>query len=108
MDSLATLFPMELRDGSLHRGARRCGPRYALHASVEVLSPGHASGMVLNVSARGLRITLDRSPPVDSQCVLKIRLHDGVERIEHARIVWVRPQVDGVVLGLELTADSPA
>ena len=104
---LSSILPKGGADVALHRGARRRSRRWALDAEVELLSPGHGSGMAINASVGGLRIALDRGVPLDEVCTLRIRTAPEHETVEHARVVWSRAQPDGYLLGL-VFVDRPA
>mgnify|MGYP000331604779 CR=1 FL=1 len=81
------------------RSVRRRGQRYPLNADVEVLEPFHAHGVVINASAGGLRIAIDRELPLDAVCVIEVCLPDG-KTVEMARVAWVREHPDGFLVGL--------
>ncbi len=97
--SLATVLDDE--DGL---DPRRTAQRCAVHATVESMAPPGASGVVLNVSVGGLRITLDRAPSVGEVCLLRVEHELGNVTLEHARVVWVKPKADGCVVGLEFVS----
>jgi hypothetical protein len=81
------------------RPARRSWDRFPLHADVEVLEPVRAHGVVINASEGGLRIAVDTELPVDSTCVVEIRLDEGTT-VELARVAWTRAHPDGFLVGL--------
>jgi len=107
VDRLASILPKGGADIALHRGARRHARRWALDAEIELLSPGHGSGLAINASVGGLRIALDRGVPIDEVCTLRVRTAPDHETVEHARVVWSQAQPDGYVLGLAFV-ESPS
>ncbi len=86
--------------------SRRSTERVPLHATVEVVSPSRAEGVVLNASLGGLRIALDKPLYVNDLCHLKIATDEGEGRWAKARVKWVKEMADGWVVGLELTKDD--
>jgi len=100
VDRLSTILPKGGADVALHRGARRRARRWSLDAEVELVSPGHGSGLAINASVGGLRVALDRGVPHGERCTLVVRTAPGHETVEHARVVWSKSQPDGYILGL--------
>ncbi len=100
VDRLSSILPKGGADVALHRGARRRARRWALDAEVELVSPGHGSGLAINASVGGLRIALDRGLAIDEACTLRVRTAPQHETLEHARVVWSQARPDGYVLGL--------
>src|SRR5262249_16689243 len=86
--------------------ARRPSVRFPVHAEVELVEPEGGYGITINVSGGGLRIALDRALPEGEHCVLRVRHADGVETLEHVRVVWCRQQPDGAILGVEFVRPS--
>lgn len=85
--------------------ARRRAERYPLNADVEVLEPFCAHGVVINASAGGLRVALEKPLPLDVVCVIEVCLEDG-KTVEMARVAWVREQPDGFVVGFSFVNEA--
>ncbi|MGE0790991.1 MAG: PilZ domain-containing protein [Sandaracinaceae bacterium] len=112
MESLSSLIPIGPEDESYHRGARRQATRYELHADIRVrahfdeertLPMGlekDAEGVVLNASAGGLRVTVDRAVEVGEVVDVDVVFSDDNVRSERAVVVWVRAMKDGWLAGL--------
>lgn len=100
MHSISDMIPIGPEDESYHRGARRRAARYPLHADVRVLSPVEAEGVLLNASAGGLRVTLDRA--VVKGEVLDVDVAFAEDRVsrEVTEVVWSRKLADGWLAGL--------
>lgn len=101
MERFSTMLPAGADDPGVHRGARRASRRYPLHADVELVEPVSAEGVVLNVSAGGMRIAIDRPVDVDGRVVARVVTAPGRELFEKARVVWAREFPDGWLIGLE-------
>ena len=104
MERIATLLPTGPTDPLVHRGARRLSTRYPLNADVRVLAPVESKGLVLNASAGGLRVTLDRPVHEGDELDLEVRFGRDRSSIERARIVWSRQLPDGWIAGLMFLA----
>ena len=100
MERITSLVPRGPGDSAAHYGARRQSHRYPFHADVEVLQPVQAAGIALNVSTDGMRIALDHSVDVGSQCLARVVTAPGHETTEPARVVWARELPDGWLLGV--------
>lgn len=100
MDRISTMLPVGPEDASTHRGARRRATRYPLHADVRVVSPAEAEGTVLNGSAGGLRVALDRVFAEGDELELEIAFGEGRVSRERACVVWRRELPDGCLVGL--------
>lgn len=100
MDSISDLIPIGPEDESYHRGARRTSTRYPLHADIRVVGPADGEGVLINASAGGLRVTLDREV-VEGE-VLDVEVSFAEDRVsrEKAEVVWVRQLTDGWLVGL--------
>ena len=105
MERISTLLPTGGGDLDVHHGARRASRRYPLAADVELLEPKPATGFAINASAGGLRIAIDETLPVGELVVIVIRT-ESREMTEHARVVWVKDQPDGALIGLEFVSVS--
>jgi len=101
MDSLSTLLPTGHGDPDVHHGARRRSQRLPLHADFVVTEPVAATGVVINASAGGLRVAVDRELEVGELLSGRVVVSAGHESMEHARVVWARELPDGWLLGLE-------
>jgi len=100
MESLAAMLPVGPQDELAHRGARRRATRYPMHADVKVVGAEASEGVVLNASAGGLRVALDRGYREGQRIELDIELvNDRVSR-EAAEVVWSRELPDGWLVGL--------
>jgi hypothetical protein len=104
MERIASLLPIGPSDEQTHRGARRRSARYPIHADVTVVAPERAEGVVLNASAGGIRVALDRAFARGSEVTLEIAFrHDRVTG-ERAKVVWSRELPDGWLVGLAFVA----
>ncbi len=101
MERISAMLPTGGADLDVHRGARRATQRYPLHADVELVEPVPAQGIVLNASAGGMRIAIDRPVDVDALCVVRVVTAPGRELFEKARVVWTRELPDGWLVGLQ-------
>jgi len=84
---------------------RRAAERFPLNADVEILEPISANGVVINASATGLRIAIDKQLDKDTVCVLAIRVEDN-QTIEVGRVAWSREFPDGYLVGISLVEES--
>jgi hypothetical protein len=84
---------------------RRSDERFPLNADVEILEPISASGVVINASANGLRIAIDKQLEKGTVCVLAIRVEDQ-QTIEVGRVAWSREFPDGFLVGLSLVKEE--
>jgi PilZ domain-containing protein len=100
MERIATLLPAGPDDLVMHRGARRRTARYPMHANVRVRAPETARGVVLNASAGGLRVTLDRGVRPGDELELDVRFDRDRVSHERAQVVWSRELPDGWLVGL--------
>ena len=100
MASLAQTLPVGNRDFGFHHGARRASERFALNADVQVTSPESAEGVVINASAGGLRVAIDRPFAPGDDLVVRVST-PARETVEHVRVVWARDISDGALLGLQ-------
>ncbi len=100
MDRISSMLPVGPDDASTHRGARRRATRYPLNADVRVIAPSEARGTVLNASAGGLRVALDRAFAEGE--VLEVEVAFAEDRVsrEGATVVWCRELADGCLVGL--------
>ncbi len=80
---------------------RRSAERFPLNADVEVLEPVSANGVVINASANGLRIAIDKQLEKGTVCVLAVRVEDQ-QTIEVGTVVWSREFPDGHLIGISL------
>lgn len=100
MERISSILPVGPRDELAHRGARRQTARYPVNADVHVIDPVEAEGVVLNASAGGLRVTLDRAIDVGTEISLELSFpHDRASH-EVAEVIWVRELPDGYLVGL--------
>ena len=100
MDRISSILPIGPRDELAHRGARRQSARYPVNADVRVIEPLEAEGVVLNASAGGLRVALDRAIDVGTHVSLDLTFpHDHASH-EFAEVIWVRELPDGCLVGL--------
>jgi Tfp pilus assembly protein PilZ len=81
---------------------RRHSRRRPLEAQVEVFQPANGSGFTINVSDGGLRIAVDCPLRIEEVVLLAVREEGKPERLECARVVWVRELRDGWIVGLQL------
>ena len=81
--------------------ARRTSLRKPLHADVEVVTQGHSQGVVLNISADGIRITCADELAIHSVHTLAIQPVSSPTILRRARVVWNQVRTDGCVAGLE-------
>jgi len=95
-------------DPAVHRGARRAHPRFAIHASVELLDPPGVTGIVLNLSSGGVRVAVTRALPVGARCHARLVTETGAELLLYLRVVWSRCRVDGCLLGMEIVRTPEA
>jgi len=82
---------------------RRSAERFPLNADVEVLEPISANGVVINASANGLRIAIDKQLQKGTVCVLAVRVEDQ-QTIEVGTVVWSRKFPDGYLIGISFVA----
>src|SRR5262245_21100757 len=88
--------------GAAHqKSERRVGRRYPMDAEVMITAPVEAWGHAINVSARGIRVALNRALYVGMRCQVRIEASAENQTLQRARVVWTKPQPDGCVLGLE-------
>ena len=80
---------------------RRSAERFPLNADVEVLEPVCASGVVINASAKGLRIAIDKRLETGTVCVLAVRVENR-QTVEVGTVVWSREFPDGHLVGISL------
>ncbi len=85
----------------------RTSERIAIRADVQVLAPHRGEGFLLNVSGGGLRAALDQPLPVGTQCWLSTSTEDAGQTVDHVRVVWCRPNTDGVIVGFEFVTEIP-
>lgn len=104
MERISSLLPVGPDDPLFHRGARRRTTRYTIHANVRVTAPERAFGVVLNGSAGGLRVALDRTFDHGSELTLEVAFPYGRVSHEQAKVVWSRHLPDGYLVGLEFDA----
>lgn len=107
-DRLSSILPKGGADVAVHRGARRRSRRWALDAEVDLLGPVRGTGLALNASVGGLRVAVDMAVSVGQVCTLRVRTAPDHETVEHAKVVWAKPQPDGYVLGLEFISAPDA
>lgn len=101
MESLAALLPVGPQDELTHRGARRRATRWPVHASVKVRSTGReASGVVLNASAGGMRVAVDRPCALGARVDVELSFVGDKIGYERAEVVWTRELPDGCLVGL--------
>jgi hypothetical protein len=101
MKRIGSILPVGNADPAVHRGCRRRCQRYPLDAEVEVIEPTPAEGIVINASAGGLRVMLDRPVSEGADYTLAVRFTDERTSRETVRVVWVRQHPDGWVVGLQ-------
>jgi hypothetical protein len=100
MERIGTLLPVGLDDELVHRDGHRRSARYPVHADVRVHLPERASGVVLNASTGGMRVTLDRSVSPGDELELDVRFDRTHVSRERAQVVWSRELPDGWLVGL--------
>jgi hypothetical protein len=100
MESLAAMLPVGPEDELAHRGARRRATRYPMHADVRVVGPEASEGVVLNASAGGLRVALDRGYAEGDRLEIEIEMVNDRTSRETAEVVWSRELPDGWLVGL--------
>ena len=99
-DRISETVPIGGEDTDFHRGARRASRRFPMHAEVAVTGDRQGSGVVINVSAGGLRMAVDGSMEVGDRCSLDIRTASNSQWMEFGRVVWTRPMPDGCLCGV--------
>ncbi len=104
MDRISSILPPGNADEATHHGARRRSRRYPLSGEVELIEPAWAKGMVINASAGGLRVGLDRVLDAGEECLVEVRTSARQAWRERARVVWRRELPDGYLMGLEFLA----
>jgi len=62
-------------------------------------------GVVLNISADGIRIACNNELAIDSVHTLSIQPTNSPTILRRARVVWHRVRIDGCVAGLQYVAD---
>jgi hypothetical protein len=101
MERFRDRLPVGEGDPGSYYGARRATQRWPLHADFELLEPPRGMGVVINASAGGLRVAIDRPLHPGQRCVLRLRTAPRQETTEQARVVWIRQVRDGWIAGMQ-------
>lgn len=99
-DKISETVPIGGEDLDYHRGARRASRRFPMHAEVEVSGDREGNGVVINVSAGGLRMAVEQTLQVGDRCSLQIRTPSNSQWTETGRVVWTRQLPDGYLCGV--------
>ena len=79
---------------------RRKTPRFPYHAEVEIKSDPPVRGVSLDVSAGGMRLSVDKDLKVGAVCDVVIRAPRSISR-DKVKVVWQEPGQEANLVGLE-------